>query len=203
VLSPRIALKLFADPASVPPHAKLVEVWHGWIKSGKLSELLVDVVDYGHVHHGPSVLLVGHESDYALDYGEGKVGLLYVRKRAPDPAASAAGQKAGPGAEKRLADSLVRLANAASLLEGDPLLSGLKLQTQEIVLRVLDRLAAPNERATWDADKDEIQKAMRAVLGPGAESTYDDSDPKGPFTVRVRAPSGRPLAEVLAAAKAL
>ncbi len=192
MLSPRIALKLFADPASVPLHAKLVEAWHGWIKSGKLSELLVDVVDYGHVHHGPSVLLVGHESDYALDYGEGKVGLLYVRKRAPDP-----------GADKRLADSLLRIANAASLLEGEQLLSGLKFQTQGIVLRVLDRLHAPNERATWDADKDEIQKTMSAVLGPGTESTYDESDPKGPFTVRVRAPSGRPLGEVLAAAKAL
>ncbi|NUO49507.1 MAG: hypothetical protein HOV80_11690 [Polyangiaceae bacterium] len=192
MLSPRIALKLFADPASIPPHAKLVEAWHGWIKSGKLSELLVDVVDYGHVHQGPSVLLVGHESDYALDYGEGKVGLLYVRKRAPDP-----------GADKRLADSLVRVANAASILEGEPLLAGLKFQTQEIVLKVLDRLAAPNERATWDADKDEIDKVMKSVLGPGTEATYDESDPKGPFTVRVRAPQGRPLAEVLRAAREL
>ena len=63
--------------------------------------------------------------------------------------------------------------------------------------------AAPNERATWDADKNEIQKAMQSVLGPGTEATYDERDPKGPFTVRVRAPSSRPLAEVLGAAKAL
>lgn len=192
MLSPRISLKLFADPATIPPHAKLVEAWHGWIKAGTLAELLVDVVDYGHVHHGPSVLLVGHESDYALDYGEGRVGLLYVRKRAPDP-----------GANKRLADSLVRVANAALLLEGEPLLSGLRFQTQEVLLRVLDRLNAPNERATWDADKDEIQKTMQSVLGPGTEAVYDESDPRGPFTVRVRAPSGRPVADVLAAAKAL
>ncbi len=185
--SPRISLKLYADQATVPPHAKLVEVWHRWIKEGVLSELLVDVVDYGHVHRGPAVLLVGHESDYALDYGDGRAGLLYVRKRAPDDAS------------KRLEDALLRVANAAKLLEAEPLLGGLKLETSSVLLRVLDRLNAPNEPATWEADRAEIERVAARAFGEGARAAYVAGDQREPFTVRIESPGQRSAADVAAA----
>lgn len=190
MLSPRIFLKLYAEPGAVPPHAKVLEAWHGWIKNGSLasrgaSEVLVDVVDYGHVHHGPAVLLVGHESDYALDESEGRPGLSYTRKRAADV----------PGA--RLADSMARLFRAAKLLEADPLTAGLRFGTGEILLRVLDRLNAPNTRATWEADRDEIVQVMTEALGKGTEVVYVEGDTREPFTVRARSRAARPLAEAL------
>lgn len=197
MLSPRIALKLYAEPASVPPHAKVLETWHSWLKEGTLGrdgrtpEVLVDVVDYGHVRHGPAVLLVGHESDYALDESEGRPGLLYVRKRAEDVPS------------QRLSDSLRRTVRAAMLLESAPLLAGLRFRTNEVLMRVLDRLNAPNDRATWDADKSEIVRVMTAALGPGTEVDHVPGDSRGPFTVRVRSGASRPLREIHDALAAL
>ena len=190
MLSPRIFLKLYAEPNAVPPRAKVLEAWHGWIKNGALSasgaaEVLVDVVDYGHVHHAPAVLLVGHQADYALDESEGRPGLSYTRKRASDV----------PGA--RLADSMARLFRAAKLLEAEPLTAGLRFGTGEILLRVLDRLNAPNTRATWDADRDEIVQVMTEALGKGTEVVHVEGDPREPFTVRARSRANRPLADIL------
>ncbi len=185
MLSHRIALKLYADPTTVPAGAKVLEAWHGWIKRSALPELLVDVVDYGHVHRGPSVLLVGHESDYALDLGEGRPGLLYVRKRAPDPAPVSA-----------LDDSLTRLFRAAAMLEGEPTCAGLRFLTGELSLRVLDRLRAPNVPATWAADRAEVLETLGRRLGAGCEASYDQTDPGAPFSVRAACASPRPLADL-------
>ena len=43
--------------------------------------LLIDVIDYKHVHEGPSLILIADEGDYAYDLGDGQAGLQYIRKR--------------------------------------------------------------------------------------------------------------------------
>ena len=48
----------------VDPEA-FVPVFHDWIRRGAVEGLLIDVARYGHVHHGPGIMLVGHEGDYA------------------------------------------------------------------------------------------------------------------------------------------
>ena len=58
---------------------------HRWIQiagsgCGKWT-IAIDVADYTHLPDGPSVLLVGHEGNYALDCRDGRQGLYYYRKR--------------------------------------------------------------------------------------------------------------------------
>ena len=58
------------------------------------------------------MVLIGHGADYFMDEGEGRLGLLYNRKRAEPPPA------------ERLADAFRRTVHAARLLEADPALAG-------------------------------------------------------------------------------
>lgn len=173
--SHKISLKLYAEPSAVPTSAKLVETWHAWIKDDVLAETMIDVVDYGHVHQGPHVLFVGHESDYALDFSEGRAGLLYVRKRAPDVDRSS-----------RLDDALKRLLNVATLLEKEPRLAPLSFDKRELLLRVLDRLNAPNVEATFTEERATIEAAVERALGKKPELQREGKDLREPFTVRAR-----------------
>ena len=58
----------------------IVNIFHGWIQEQLCEELLLDVADYRHVHHGPGVVLIGHEADYAIDNTDGRWGIRYNRK---------------------------------------------------------------------------------------------------------------------------
>ena len=64
--------------------APVIPVFHSWIQDQIFAELLLDVADYRHVHHGPGLMLIGHEADYSLDQTDGVLGLRYNRK-APLP----------------------------------------------------------------------------------------------------------------------
>jgi hypothetical protein len=174
--SHKIALKLYLSSAA-PPAAKLVEVFHEWVRDQALGGTLIDVVDYGHVHQGPHVLLVGHEADYALDFGEGRPGLLFVRKRVtPDVEA------------ERLSNSFERLLGVVSRLEKEPRLAPLAFARTEVQLKVLDRLAAPNTKATFDAERAEIEAVAKKVLGGEVTVAQEGADSREPFTVRVKRP---------------
>ena len=84
----KVQIKLFVESPRELDSEPFVPVFHKWIQEQSLGEMLVDVAQYGHVHEGPAVLLVGHGSDYAIDFGDGRAGLLYSRKReAPSDAA--------------------------------------------------------------------------------------------------------------------
>ena len=59
-----------------------IPVFHRWIQSHKVPELLLDVADYRHVPEGPGVILVAHEAIYGFDQVGNKNGLLYNRRTA-------------------------------------------------------------------------------------------------------------------------
>jgi len=83
----RIDLKVLAasgngsDEAKSWDSSKVIPVFHRWIQEGTLDELMIDVADYSHVPNGPSVILLCHDAQYALDTGNGELGLLYSRRR--------------------------------------------------------------------------------------------------------------------------
>ena len=62
-------LKLFLQDAGQVDLADFIPVFHDWIQDQSLDELLIDVVDYRHVHDGPGVMLIAHDAHYAIDYG--------------------------------------------------------------------------------------------------------------------------------------
>ena len=172
MLSSRIALKVYVAGGIAPDAPRVLEAFHGWIRQKALPETLIDVVDYSHVHQGPAVLLIGHESDYALDLSEGRVGLSYQRKRAPETSL-------GP-----LGDSLKRVLRAAELLEQTPSLAPLQFSRSEFKLTLLDRLHAPNTVETREACEAEVLKSFGELGAFRVEQEGLDS--KEPFTLRLR-----------------
>jgi hypothetical protein len=153
--STRIQVKLYAS--KFPEPATFIPVFHRWIRERVLDELAIDVADYEHVHEGPGVVLVGHAFDYYWDLGEGRPGLVYLRKRdAPAP-------------DARLSDAVRRALVGCRLLEQDPTLAGLGWKTNELLVRLPDRLRAPSTEAGFSA--------FAAELAPVAEKLYAGQKP--------------------------
>jgi len=179
--STKIWLKLYAA-APLPKGEHFIATFHDFIRRSELDELMVDVVDYGHVHDGPQVLFVGHEGDYAIDHGEARPGLAYQRKRAKTPGDGSFGA--------HLADALRRTLDVASRLEKEPAVSGVAFGTGEIALRIADRLKAPNAASTFDDVKGDLEAAAKRLWGDGSTVTYEPGDGAGLFAARLRAPAG-------------
>jgi hypothetical protein len=184
----KLQLKIYATAESakaVSPEA-LIPVFHRWIKDRVLPELTIDVANYGHVPEGPGVVLIGHGSDYFMDEGEARLGLLHNRKRS------------GFGPGERLGDLARRTLHAAALLEKEPALGGkLKFATGELLFRINDRLAAPNTDATFATVKGELE-ALGKQLFAGPFELLREGGPKELFAVRLKSAAGAaPLATLL------
>jgi hypothetical protein len=183
----KLQLKIFATPESarsVEAEA-FIPVFHRWIKDRLLPEMVIDVANYVHVPEGPGVVLIGHGSDYFVDEGEGRLGLLHNRKRA------------GPAEADRLSDLARRTLHVASLLERDPALGGkLKFATDELLFRINDRLAAPNTDATFAAVKPELETLAMQLLGASVEISRMGG-PKDLFAVRLKGSAKTSLATLL------
>lgn len=62
--------------------ASIGEVFHEWIRSSFLDDILVDVADYGHVAGGPGVILIGHRCNYQVKTSEeGSLQVTCSQKR--------------------------------------------------------------------------------------------------------------------------
>jgi hypothetical protein len=185
----KLQLKLFTDRATgISPEA-FVAVFHNWIKKKLLPELMIDVANYAHVPKGPGVALIGHGNDYFIDEGEGRLGLLYSRKRG------------APDAGQRLADTFRRTLHAASLIESDATLAAgdakVRFRTDEVQLRINDRLAAPNDDATFAALKPELDDFCRELFGAPADITRTGAA-KELFTVKIATGAKTDVATLLA-----
>jgi hypothetical protein len=183
----KLQLKIYLTPESARSldREALIPVFHRWIKQRALPELTIDVASYGHVPHGPGVVLIGHGADYFLDEGEGRPGLLHNRKRS------------GMAPGERLGDLARRTLHAASLLERDLALTGkIKFATNELLFRVNDRLAAPNTDATFAALRPELD-ALAKQLFAGPHELARVGGAKELFAVRVTSGTSAPLATLL------
>jgi hypothetical protein len=171
----RIGVKLYArEPERVDP-ARFIPLFHGWIQGGTVDGLPIDVADYAHVHQGPGVMLIGHEADHAIDLGEGRPGILYQRKREPEGTL-----------EERVGAALAAADRAAEQIEADPGAGGVEFARDEILVRVLDRRAAPNDEATAAELLPAVEAAVAAAR-PGRTATIERvDDPTGPLALRGR-----------------
>lgn len=183
MLSERLQLKLYVEPSEHFELEALIPVFHRFIRDRVLADLLIDVVDYSHVPDGPGVVLIGHAADYYLGALDGAYGLVYSRKRG------------GPSDETRLEDALRRLVNAARQLEQE---TGLKLRfkSNELSLRLTDRLHAPNDDATFASTKAEVEALVARVYGSEV-SVERLPGSKEPLSVRIAAASAPSLEALL------
>ena len=186
----KLQLKIYVskDSARSVELETFIPVFHRWIKDGVLPELMIDVANYIHVPDGPSVVLIGHGSDYFVDQGEGRLGLLHNRKRAgPDQSI----------ADQRITDLARRTLHAAWLLENEPALAGkLRFSTGEILFRINDRLLAPNSDVTFASLRPELEGLGRRIFAAPFELTRAGG-PKDLFAVRMTSPKLDPLATLL------
>jgi hypothetical protein len=177
----KLQLKLFAETGGDLPLETFIPVLHRWIKEHLLPEMSIDVANYAHVPDGPGVVLIGDANDYFLDQSLAantgpQLGLLVSRKRhAPAP-------------DQRLNDLFRRTVHAAMLLERDAALAGkVSFRTDEWVVRVNDRLAAPNTPETVAALRPEIE-AFASQLFTGATVTVTPAgEPRQLVTLRITA----------------
>jgi hypothetical protein len=183
----KLQLKIYITKDSAR-HVELevfIPVFHRWIKDGVLPELMIDVANYIHVPDGPGVVLIGHGSDYFVDQGEGRLGLLHNRKRA------------GPPIVERITDLARRTLHVAVLLENEPALAGkLRFSTGELLFRVNDRLLAPNGDATFASLRPELEELGRRIFAGPFDLTRAGG-PKDLFAVRITSPKVDPLATLL------
>ena len=176
----------FATPAVVDV-APLVPVFHSWIQHKVLDELLIDVTEYGHVHQAPALLLVGHGSDYAVDFGEGRAGLLYSRKRgAPEDPVEC------------VLDAFRRALAACKKLEEErSLKEPIRFLTDEVLFRFNDRLRAPNTKETFDAVLPTLRAAVSKVYAHESPAFEHVGSPRELFSVHVRATGAPAVSELL------
>ncbi len=160
--SSKLSLKLFLKDATTINLEHLVPIFHSWIQMHAIPDhLLIDVADYSHVHNGPGIALIAHEANIYFDQRDGQPGLTYQRKLSIE----------GTLAE-RIRTILAATQQAAALLEQSPALEGqARFRTDEIELRIHDRLQAPNAPETFQA----IKPALLEVW-PGARLRYEASE---------------------------
>ena len=153
--SVKIDLKVFLqEPADIELE-DVIPVFHDWIQHQRLDELLIDVVDYRHVHDGPGVMLIAHDAHYAMDMADGRIGLLYSRRRETHPVRNDIRI-----VTERLQSVLQCALAACRLLETEPSLQGrLKFRGDELLLRINDRLVSPTL-----ANFDDLQTHLRPIL---------------------------------------
>jgi len=186
--SEKLQIKFFARPNAAFDIEAVVPVFHRFIREHAFDELMIDVADYKHVHHGPGVALVGDANDYFLDEGEGRPGLLFSRKRH------------GSGPEGRLREGFARALKACTLLEAAPELGGkLTFATNEILIRLPDRLRAPNDDASFAEVSSEVSTLLDKLYGAGQYSIERGAPTPEPLALRVKTKASPALAALLAA----
>jgi hypothetical protein len=179
----KISVKIFAASDTFAP-SEFVPVFQRWIQTHALSDhLLIDVADYAHVHNGPGTVLVTSEANLYTDRADGALGLLYSRKL---PLEGDFGD--------RLRKVTASAFGAAALLEQEPSLGGrLKFRTDELLIRLNDRLSAPNTAETYEKGAGDLKALVDRLYGPeGAAMVYKPSK-LTLFEVRLKARQSPPI----------
>lgn len=170
----RLSVKFFVVGQLPFDAAELVPVFQRWIQQHIVAGLLIDVVDYKHVPAGPGVILIGDATDIALDFREGRPGLLITQKRV-----------AGDSLATALETVLDYAQDVARKLESDPALKGLRVDPAEVEIALIDRLNTPNTAETFSAVQAGLQAALTRWYAPSAvEIAPVGTDPRRPLTVR-------------------
>jgi hypothetical protein len=187
MVATRLQVKLFVENPGAVELAAFMGVFQRWIQQKQLEGLLIDVVDYRHVFQGPGVVLIGHESDYSMDEGEGRLGLLYTRKRQLDASL-----------HDQIRGSISLALRAALLLENDASLGGkLKFRTDKVEIRFLDRLQFKNTPETLDLVRDDLSAVLADIYGAAVDLNAVNSDPRNVFTIAARAAGNEGVATLV------
>lgn len=168
-----INVKFYLENPETIKLADYAAVFNTWIQKQRLEELLIDVADYLHVHHGPGIMLIGHAADYSLDNRAGRLGLLYNRKEPLEGTT-----------QEKLAQAVNAALTAAQILESE---NGLKFNGSEVQVIVNDRLLVPNTAETFIALEPDLKEFFGRLYNGVEYSLSQHSDTRERFTVNIKA----------------
>lgn len=180
----RICVKLHSvDPAGPADDAALfVPIFHEWIREGRFKDLvLFDVADYAHVPESPGIVLVSHETHFAMDRSDERFGIL-AQRRSPFEGSAVEG----------IAETVRQVLAIAEALEADPRSSGeVSFDRTRIRIESNDRLHAPNTDEGARAFEAIVREALDRVF-PGWDSSAlarVANDPRDRLAFDVRLPA--------------
>jgi hypothetical protein len=169
----RIGIKFFAASPAPVPVREFIPVFHSWIQKQAIeNHLLIDIHNYSHIHNGPGILLVAQEGNFSIDSADGRMGLLYYRKKSGDD----------------LGSVLKTALEGCRLLESDPAFAGrLRFRTDEILIVANDRLLAPNNDQSFEELKPSVTAALKLLLPAGRFTLARSSvNPKERLAIHVQ-----------------
>lgn len=184
----RTQVKLFLDNPAAVDVAVFSGVFQRWIQDNVLDELIIDVADYRHVFEGPGIVLIGHFSDYAIESRDGRLGLLYTRKRQTDT-----------NLQNQLQTAFRMALKAAELLQAEAAFSpSLRFRADEVEIRLLDRLQFPNHPETLELVNDDLSAVLAGLYGDKPVNfapVYQDT--RYVFTVKAQAEGVATISDLL------
>ena len=187
-------LKLFLQDVSELELERFIPVFHRWIQDQVLEELLIDVADYRHVHHGPGVVLIAHDAHYAMDMAEGRLGLLYSRRRETHASRSALHR-----IEDRLASVFQCALTACQQLEAEPALDDqCRFRGDVLLLRCNDRLHAPNTPEAYNDLRQHLVPFLAMLYPDQSVEVEHVGEPTALLTVAIRATENPSVGTLLA-----
>jgi hypothetical protein len=179
-----LAVKLFVANPAAAAETNWVAYFNRWIQAHSAPELLIDVADYRHVHHGPGVLLIGHQAAYSLDETGGVLGLLYTRK------AEVTGDD-----QAVLAQAVGAVLAAAQRVEAE---TTLRFDLSRLQVTVNDRLLAPNTPDRLEVLRPTLTTYFDRLYGAGGYRVQASAPGRERFAVTVSVAEPPTLAELAA-----
>lgn len=185
--SSKLSVKFFLrDPSAL--HAdEIIPIFHHWIQTRALpGHQLVDVADYKHVPDGPGTVLVAHEANLSTDASEGKPGLMYFRKT---PIEGDLSQRL----RQIFRDTLFA---CRKLEEEPPLTEKISFRTDEVQIRIHDRLNAPNTAETFNQVKPAVESFLRNLFGSAVTLKHEPNE-EDLFGIRATTSSSVSVSDLL------
>ncbi len=173
----RVSAKIFVDDDASVNEAALIPIFHRWIREKVVDGMLIDVADYIHVPHGPGVMLIGHEGDYALDMAS-RPGMKYMMKR------DSSGDFA---TDLRLV--FTRVFSACQRLAEEDNMQGISFNVCNVRIKVHDRLAAPNSSETYAILSELAGPLIREIFGADVKVLRGSEDPRDCIAICIEAAS--------------
>ena len=158
--------------------ADIVPIFQRWIQEHTVAGMLIDVIDYKHVPEGPGVILIADEGDYAYDFGDGEIGLHYIRKRDL------------PGDMQAALRLAFRLALQAALCLEAEAPGDIEFDFSRAKISFLDRQRFRNEASRFVALQAEISAMLAGFYDCPVTLERAYADPRLAFALRLAAQNG-------------
>ena len=133
---------------------ELFRIFNEWISENS-DEVLIDVADYKHLHHGPTTILIGHSANYFLETKDQQKSVVYARKQPQDGDLS-----------KRLTLTLQSSMQCCIKLENHSELQGrVKFNGGEVQFVANDRLQAANTEENRQCFQQHLSPILDTLYG--------------------------------------